>query len=174
MNSFLKPFKDSLLFKVLFIIILFFFSLKITAQLDEKSELYKVLKSKDSLIFNRGFNNCEIEKLETVISENIEFYHDIVGIQNRDEFINAIKNNVCSKPGIFSRKLVENLLEVYLLKNKGEIYGAIQRGKHDFYIQENNSIRKTGTAQFTHLWILEDNKWKLKRVLSFDHKDATE
>ena len=26
------------------------------------------------------------------------------------------------------------------------------------------------TAKFIHLWILEDNQWKLKRILSYDHK----
>ena len=27
-------------------------------------------------------------------------------------------------------------------------------------------------AKFIHLWILEDNDWKLKRVFSFDHQKA--
>jgi hypothetical protein len=174
MNSFLTPFKIFFLFKIIFAIAMFFFSFIATAQVDENSEIYKILKFNDSILFERAFHKCEIERLEKVISKNFEFYHDVSGVQNKEEFINAIKNNICSRPETFKRKLVKNTLEVYSLKNKGEIYGAIQKGKHDFYIKVNNSIRKTGTAQFTHLWLLENKNWKLKRVLSFDHKDATE
>lgn len=174
MNSFFEPFKDSIIFKILFAIIMFFYSLISSAQVDKNSELYKTLKVNDSIIFERAFNKCELKKLEPLIAKNIEFYHDLNGVQNREEFINAVKNNICSNPGTYTRKLVENSLEVHQLKNNGTIYGAIQKGKHDFYVKENNKIRKTGTAQFTHLWILENEKWKLKRVLSFDHKDATE
>lgn len=172
MNSFLKYFQESFILKIIFAIAIFLFSFLANAQVHKSSELFKTLKSKDSIIFERTFNKCEVEKLEPIIHEDIEFYHDVAGLQNREEFINAVKNNVCSNPGTFTRKLVENSLEVHELKNKGKTYGAIQRGFHDFYIKENNKIRKTGTAQFTHLWILENNKWKLKRVLSFDHKDA--
>lgn len=174
MNSFLKPFRESFIIKIFIAIVLFFYSLITSAQVDKKSNLYKTLKSKDSIIFERVFNKCELEKLEPIISEDIEFYHDINGVQNKKGFVSAIKNNICSNPGTFTRKLVNNSLEVHSLKNKGKIYGAIQNGKHDFFIKENNILKKTGTAQFTHLWILENNIWKLKRVLSFDHKDATE
>ena len=174
MNSFFQPFKDSLIFKVLLTIILFLFSLVMNAQVDKKSELYKTLKSKDSIIFDRAFNKCEIEKLEPIVAENFEFYHDVSGVQNKKQFIKVIKNNLCTNPGIFSRKLEEKTLAVFELKNNGKIYGAIQRGKHLFYIKENNKKRKTGTALFTHVWILENNNWKLKRVLSFNHKEATE
>lgn len=144
------------------------------AQVDKNSDLFKTLKAKDSIIFERTFNLCETEKLEPIIAEDFEFYHDVAGVQNREEFIKAVKVNLCTNPGVFTRQLVDNSLVVYSLKNKGELYGAIQRGSHDFYIKENNIIRKTGTALFTHIWILENNIWKLKRVLSFDHKDATE
>lgn len=174
MNSFLELFEKSNLGKIVLVLIMLVYSLFSNAQVDKNSEIYKTLKIKDSIIFERVFNHCEVEKLALIIADDIEFYHDIVGVQNRDEFINAVKNNICSNPGTFTRKLVENSLEVHHLKNNGKIYGAIQNGKHDFYRKENNTLRKTGTAQFTHLWILENKKWKLKRVLSFDHKDATE
>lgn len=174
MNSFFDAFKGSLIIKILIAIIIFLFSLVTNAQVDKNTELYKTLKSKDSIIFERAFNKCETEKLEPIIAENFEFYHDVAGVQNKNEFIEAVKVNLCTNPGIFSRELDESTLEVFELKNNGKRYGAIQRGKHIFFITENNKIRKTGTALFTHIWILEKNIWKLKRVLSFNHKDATE
>ncbi|MEQ8523163.1 hypothetical protein [Gracilimonas sp.] len=58
------------------------------------------------------------------------------------------------------------------MKDNGELYGAIQRGEHEFYILEpGKEMYKTGFARFTHLWLLEDGEWILKRVLSYDHKD---
>jgi hypothetical protein len=30
----------------------------------------------------------------------------------------------------------------------------------------------TSKASFTHLWLLEQNTWKLRRVLSYDHQPA--
>ena len=174
MNSFLTPFKESYLIKICIAIVLFFYSLFSFGQVDKNSDLYKTLKSKDSIVFERAFNMCEVQKLESIIAKDIECYHHISGVQNREEFINAIKINLCSKPGVFTRKLIDSSLEVHQLKSNGNVYGAIQNGKHDFFIKENNKIRKTGTAQFTHLWVLENKTWKLKRVLSFDHKAATE
>lgn len=170
MNLLIKIIKESLNLKFIFL----FFNLIAIAQVDKKSELFKTLKSQDSIIFERAFNKCEVEKLELIIAENIEFYHDINGVQNKEEFINTIKNNLCEKPGTFSRKLIESSLEVHQLKSKDKTYGAIQKGSHDFYRNINNIKEKTGSAQFIHLWILDHNKWKLKRVLSFDHKNVTE
>lgn len=70
-----------------------------------------------------------------------------------------------------TRELVPNSLSIHLLKNNGEIYGAIQNGKHHFYGEEENRPKfLTSTADFTHLWIIEDNDWKVKRVLSYNHQ----
>ena len=174
MNAFLDSFKHSLLFKILLVNVFFFSIWNSNAQIDRKTKLYKTLKSKDSIIFERGFNNCELEKLKLVISDSIEFYHDISGIQYRKEFMDAIKNNVCSNPGNFTRLLVEKSLEVFPMKNNGILYGAIQNGKHAFQIKENKILKTVGIANFTHLWILENKIWKLKRVLSFNHKPYSE
>ncbi|PQJ77795.1 nuclear transport factor 2 family protein [Polaribacter porphyrae] len=170
MNTFLKPFKESLLFKILFAIALFLYSFVSNAQVDKNTDLYKVLKAKDSIIFERAFNKCEIEKLEPIISKNFEFYHDVSGVQNRNEFLNVIKKNLCSNPGNMKRDLVKNSLQVFPLKNKGKLYGTIQKGKHTFQEKQNGILKTVGIADFTHLWILESNIWKLKRVLSYNHK----
>ena len=81
MKSFLEPFKDSLIFKILLAIIMFLFTWISNGQVDRTSELYRTLKGKDSIIFERAFNRCELDKLEPIIAINFEFYHDIAGIQ---------------------------------------------------------------------------------------------
>lgn len=174
MNSLLEPFKDSFIIKIIIAILFFLFSWVTNAQVEKSSNLYKILKFKDSIIFERTFNNCEIDKLEPIIAQDFEFYHDVAGIQNREEFIKAIKNNICTNPGNYKRNLVKGSLDVYPLKNNGVLYGAIQRGKHTFQEKTNNILKTVGIANFTHLWILENNQWKLKRVLSFNHQPYSE
>ena len=111
---------------------------------------------------------------EPIIADNFEFYHDINGIQDRNGFITAIKKNLCTNPGNYKRQLVKESLEVFSLKNEGELYGAIQKGKHTFQEKQNGKLTTVGIANFTHLFILEKNIWKLKRVLSYNHKPYSE
>lgn len=39
-------------------------------QVDKTSALYKTIKEKDSLLFNLGFNNCDIKQFENLVSEH--------------------------------------------------------------------------------------------------------
>jgi hypothetical protein len=66
---------------------LFFFFLVLSSlttfgQVNKTSALYKTIKEKDSLLFNLGFNNCDIKQFENLVSEHFEFYHDQSGIAN--------------------------------------------------------------------------------------------
>lgn len=155
------------------LILLFIQGHHLHAQIDESSELFKELKKLDAKIFTKGFNECHLEDLTPIISEDLEFYHDVGGTtKTRQEFLKTLKQNICSnfqkKP---IRKLIQNSLQVFPLFENGIIYGAIQNGSHEFYIKEpNKDLYLTGVAQFTHLWVIKDKAWLLKRVLSFDHK----
>lgn len=158
---------------ILSIILGLFTIASMSAQVGAESDLYKELKSRDSLLFDLGFNQCKIDEFEHFISEDLEFYHDQGGLTtNKEDFLNAVKNNICSNPDKKPiRELIKGSLEVYPLYENGKLYGAIQKGIHDFYIKEpNKELYKTSSAKFTHVWILENNDWILKRVLSYDHK----
>ncbi len=143
-----------------------------TAQVEESSELYHTLAQKDSLIFDEGFNRCNYGALEEVIANDLEFYHDTGGIQDREAFFKATRENICSSPDRKPiRELVPGSLTVFPLRKKGELYGAIQKGEHRFYIKEpGKEMYLTSIAKFTHLWLLREGKWKLTRVLSYDHR----
>ena len=142
------------------------------AQESPNSELYKTLKSKDSLLFNVTFNTCDLRPLDDLISDDLEFYHDQGGITNgKQAFIATVKNNICSLPYKATRQLVKGSLKVYPMKNNGVLYAAVQEGVHQFFATEGNKPpRLTSTAKFTHLWLLDNGQWKLKRVLSYDHQ----
>ncbi|MDR0793457.1 MAG: nuclear transport factor 2 family protein, partial [Chitinophagaceae bacterium] len=92
-------------------------SFKQFAKVDTSTELFKKLKSNDSLLFNVGFNTCNIGAFENLVSDNFEFYHDKGGISSsKSDFILSIKNNICSGTYKPQRKLIEGSLEVYPLE----------------------------------------------------------
>jgi CubicO group peptidase (beta-lactamase class C family) len=142
-------------------------------QVDKTSVLYKTIKEKESLLFNLGFNNCDIKQFENLIDEIFEFYHDQSGITNsKEEFISGVENGLCKLPYKPRRILSENLMEVYPLERNGVLYGAIQTGIQNFYaVEENKSEYLTSVAKFTHVWILENGDFKLSKGLSYNHKD---
>lgn len=158
--------------KLLVAVMTMIFSISTKAQVNHNSEIYKALKKNDSLIFDSAFNHCKSSDLIPIIADDLEFYHDQGGItKGKDTFLNTIKQNICSNPKSKPiRKLVEGTLEVFPLYNNGVLYGALQKGDHNFYLNETGNIRPTVVAKFTHLWVLENKKWKLKRVLSYDHQ----
>lgn len=160
--------------KIIFFFTILLLSFQITtAQVETTSELYKTIKEMDSILFENGFNKCLISDIEPFISEDLEFYHDQGGItSSKEEFLMTIRQNICSnqeqKP---IRKLMGNSLEIFPLNANGVLYGAIQNGIHEFFIKETNKEPYlTSTAKFSHLWIKDSDTWKLKRVLSYNHK----
>jgi hypothetical protein len=127
----------------------------------------------DSLLFVEGFNGCDLSVTRSIVAENLDFYHDQSGIQDKPQFMAAIEQNICSsheqKP---IRKLVSGTVKVFPLYRDGTLYGAIQSGRHEFYIQKSgNAPYKTSIAQFTHVWVLDGEAWRLTEVLSYDHQD---
>lgn len=142
------------------------------AQADIDSDLFKTLKAQDSILFERGFNECDLSPMIELLSDDLEFYHDLGGFQNKEAFINAMKENICGdalqKP---IRKLVPGTMKVFPLYNGPDLYAALQEGRHEFYIKEpNKGLYLTGEALFSILWVNEEGEWKAKRVYSYDHK----
>lgn len=156
------------------VIILFIHSAAFS-QVDTSSQLYKVLKTTDSLLFNIGFNTCDIRQFEDIVSDNFEFYHDKAGLTlSKQAFIASIKDGLCKLPYKPKRELIEGSLEVYPLEKDGVIYGAIQTGEHQFYaLKKDKPEYVTSTAKFTHLWLLENGTWRLSRGFSYNHQEPT-
>ncbi|WP_196885053.1 serine hydrolase [Aureivirga sp. CE67] len=159
--------------KQLFILaISFIFFQNSFSQIAENSGLFLELKKGDSIVFKEGFNKCNFDALKKVLHKDLEFYHDQNGTQDLETFYYNFSESICSNPNFKPiRKLVPETLEVFPLKNNGEIYGAIQKGEHVFYIKEpNKELYATERGSFIHTWILENDNWKLKRILSYDHR----
>lgn len=126
--------------------------------------LYDELAAMDRELFTVAFIDCDTAKFKALFTEGAEFYHDRDGAKYGDD---AVRMGSCPKDQGVTRTLVEGSLEVYPIKD----YGAVQLGKHIF--------RRTGEegaeiAQFVHLWRFSEGRWRLARVLSFDHRPATD
>lgn len=145
------------------------------AQVSEDSELFQTLRQNDSLLFNDGFNPCNLTQFKNLTTADLEFYHDTSGILNSsEEFIKVMANGICKKDNPYKsrRELVDGSLELYPLYNNGKLYAAIQIGNHLFYEKSSDKPETfNGRAKFTHLWILESNQWRIKRIYSFDQQD---
>lgn len=155
---------------VLFVLLI---SYNTYAQVSKDSELFKTMAHMDSIIFNEGYNNCNITLMEKAIHEDFEMYHDKAGIiSGKEKMVSGIRDGICNGLSYkATRKLQEGSLEVFPLKNNGALYGVLQTGTHEFYAKypDKDEILLTSTARFNHLWILDNGNWKLKQSLSFDH-----
>ncbi|MBB6372291.1 serine hydrolase [Chryseobacterium shigense] len=153
----------------LLLIIFLFLSQKAEAQTDKPDALYKTILAKDSLLFDVGFNTCNIKQYENLLSENLKFYHDKDGISSKTKFLNDLKNGLCKNPETrqVKRVLMKNSTEVFPLYKNGNLYGAVQNGTHMFY---ENPSSEPGVAKFSNVWELENGEWKLTTSLSFNHQ----
>lgn len=123
-------------------------------------ELFRTIASLDRAVFD-AYNACDLEKLGTYFTEDLEFYHDQTGLmRSRTSLVEAVKNNICGK---VRRELVPGTLEVHPMRG----YGAVEIGVHRFY--HPGDTKPVGEAKFLHLWQSTDGAWKITRVVSYDH-----
>jgi hypothetical protein len=126
--------------------------------------LFQTVHSLDTKLFD-AYNHCDLKTLASLVSEDLEFYHDKTGLaRGRQSFIDSIRNNICGK---VSRELVPGTLEVYPLAH----YGAVEIGTHRFHHPGHDD--EVGEARFIILWQDKGVAWQITRVISFDHRPLT-
>ena len=148
------------------------FQFFVSAQVDKNSDLYRTIISKDSLLFAIGFNTCDVSQFEKLTSENFEFLHDKDGISDKKKFINDLKKGLCGNPENYQarRELVKESTKIFTLYKQGKIYGAMQEGIHQFFEKQTGQEERFGSsARFTHVWLIENNEWKLAKSYSYEH-----
>ena len=125
--------------------------------------LFETIKSLDAKLFD-AYNHCNLETLGSMVSDDLEFYHDQTGLMvGKAPFLAATKQNICGK---VQRSLLEDTLEVYPLKG----YGAVEIGIHRFH--HPNEPDNVGDAKFVTLWHDDNGVWKVTRVISYDHNQG--
>jgi len=127
-----------------------------------QAELDRTISSLDSAFFD-AYNRCDLEKIGSLLAEDLEFYHDQTGLsRSRQATVDAVKQNICGK---VRRELVS--LEAYQLKG----YGAVEVGVHRFCDARKYEKcgKESGLAKFVMIWQNKDGAWQITRVISYDH-----
>jgi len=129
-------------------------------------ELYDSIAYLDSIFFN-AFNTKDLDKLKVFLSEDLEFYHDLSGVTNYTQNIDAFKRSFESERKL-RRELVKGSLEVYPIKD----YGAVETGIHRFYATEKGQQEKLSSeAKFVQVWQKKNGVWKITRIISYGHEE---
>ena len=128
----------------------------------------------DSLFWHH-FNNCEVDAMGDMVTDDLEFYHDKNGLmKGRENFLSTTRRNLCTNDNFhIRREAVAGSIKLYPLHERGKLYGALLYGQHIFYVlEQGKEPRLDGLAQFTNLWLKTESGWQMSRVLSYDHGPA--
>jgi len=132
------------------------------------SQLFIDVAKADSLLFS-AFNNCDTVSYRKYLNEDIEFYHDLGGLNiGADYEVRSIKE-MCARGNHIRRELIKKTLEIYPIKG----YGAVEMGVHTFYHTNKGQTQEkvSGTYKFVQLWQLKEGIWKLAKVISYGHEE---
>ncbi|MBI3718709.1 MAG: nuclear transport factor 2 family protein [Sphingobacteriales bacterium] len=122
-------------------------------------EFYDNIVYLDSIFFD-AYNKCNLARIDSLVSENLEFYHDRGGLTtSKKEILEALQKNICGK---VTRELLPGSIEVYEIPG----YGAVEMGYHGFHNNQEKETGPTHFAKFVEIWKLENGKWKMTRVIS--------
>jgi len=90
-----------------------------------------------------------------------------------EALVAGMKKNLCGEGSRLRREAVEGTVHVFPLCDQQAVYGAVLSGEHRFYVLEQGKAeRLDGRARFMDLWLLRDSRWRMARILSYDHGPA--
>ncbi|HET6544146.1 MAG TPA: nuclear transport factor 2 family protein [Chryseolinea sp.] len=125
---------------------------------DTPTSLYDSIAAMDAM-WEDAYNNCKLDVMDELISEDLEFYHDQGGLMTSKQKLNeALKVNICGK---VTRQLKEGSLEVYPIKG----FGAVEMGLHAFRNKKEPGL-EVHYSKFVHIWKRDNGKWRITRVIS--------
>jgi len=128
----------------------------VAAQVDLVGEI----RAADARMFD-AFNRCDIDTMASIYAEDLEFFHDIGGLDGKARTLEKTRE-LCARELGLERTLVEDRV----VPIAG--YGAIHEGRHRF-CHEVDEEDDCGTFDFLHIWKREDDSWALARVVSYGH-----
>jgi hypothetical protein len=142
-------------------VLIIFPALSTGAEIGHRTDpLFVTILALDTKLF-AAYNHCDLVTLGSMVSDDLEFYHDQTGLSvGKAPFLAAIKQNICGK---VQRELLRDTLEVYPLKG----YGAVEIGVHRFH--HPGDPKNVGDAKFIMLWQNKGGVWKVTRVISYEH-----
>jgi ketosteroid isomerase-like protein len=124
----------------------------------------------------KAYNDCDVAALTAMNTDDLEFYHDLGGVsRGKARFAEGFAKNICGREdgSRVRREGVADSMRFYPMRDGGKLYGAVVAGEHLFHEKPKGGKEQlTGRARFTFMMLLQDGRWKVARVLSFDHGPA--
>jgi len=133
-----------------------------TKAVTTQKELFDTIASLDSSLFE-AYNAEKLDVMKTFFTEDLEWYQDNGGLIGYHQVFQNFKT-IFDREYTLTRTLLRETLEVHPIQG----FGAIEIGKHQFSHLENGRM-EVGTFQFLMIWKLDQGKWKISRVVSYDH-----
>src|SRR3954470_2931734 len=89
------------------------------AQVAETSGLYRQIMQADRLLFEEGYNRCQLGTLDAIVSGDFHFIHDQNGAASKLDFMKGFKTSICSNPGRKPIRMpVPGTIQVFALHNE--------------------------------------------------------
>src|SRR5258707_5329314 len=89
-----------------------------------QEELTQAITALDKQLFD-AYNTCNIEKLGTLVTDDLEFYHDKTGLAvGKQGLLEAIKKNICAK---VTRQLLQGALQADALHRYSAVGLRVRR-----------------------------------------------
>jgi hypothetical protein len=137
--------------------------------------LTEAIRSRDAELFELFFQGCDPARLRTMLTPDVEFYHDKGGFvfKSADEMVADYAKNCAARKAPDAWRSRRALVPASLTVDPVPGYGAMQAGEHLFYERKGDGPEKlVGRARFAMVWKLDGDGWKLSRILSFGHGPA--
>jgi ketosteroid isomerase-like protein len=152
-------FNRLLIFTALLTVCAAFTSVKPNDSLASASDLlYDSIVAMDAA-WEDAYNNCKLTRMEELMSDDLEFYHDEGGLMTSKKLLmEALQKNICGK---VTRELKKGSIEVSPIPG----YGAVELGMHAFHNNEEPNA-PSHFSKFVHVWKKEKGTWRITRVIS--------
>lgn len=133
------------------------------------------IEALDADVFEAAFLTCDEQRLRELLSDDLEFYHDLYGkiAGSVSDFLSGTLPDCRARQRgeapFIRRALRAETLQVRAIGD----WGVMQSGTHDFFGRDdegNDILLETGV--FMHLWEKDGEDWRIARVISYDHKPA--
>ena len=118
--------------------------------------------------FWAAYNTCDRSRLADAFTEDAEFYHDVTGLtQGRAAVVASLMKGPCGTSGQhLRREVVQGTVHAYPL---AESY-VFLTGDHVFHVRQGDGPESiSALARFADVWRWEAGRWRMARVISYDH-----
>jgi ketosteroid isomerase-like protein len=141
----------------------FLFLLALPALADDES----AVRQADARYW-QAFNTCDLEAMQDLFTEDVEFYHDKTGLTaSKAAVIASLAQGPCHSSALRVRR--EEVKDSVRFNPLAGGF-ALLSGTHRFHATESGKPEHLdGQAEFTTLWQSIDGHWRMRRVISYAH-----